>query len=52
MVTARDREAWNSQKLAVLELLQSGHSITQDEVRERMALLTALTAVHRLLMLD
>lgn len=33
MVTARDREAWNSQKLVVLAHLKAGCSITQDEAR-------------------
>lgn len=39
MVTARDREAWNSQKLAVLEHLKAGRSIIQDEAREQFGIM-------------
>ena len=48
MVTARDREAWNSQKLAVLELLQSGQSITQDEARERLGIMRLASRIDEL----
>ena len=48
MVTARDREAWNSQKLAVLEHLQAGRSITQDEAREQFGVMRLASRVDEL----
>ena len=48
MTTARDREAWNSQRLAVLELLQSGRSITQDEARERLGIMRLASRIDEL----
>ena len=48
MVTARDREAWNSQKLAVLEHLQAGRSITQDEAREQFGIMRLASRIDEL----
>lgn len=48
MVTARDREAWKSQKLAVLEHLQAGRSITQDEAREQFGVMRLASRVDEL----
>lgn len=48
MVTARDREAWKSQKLAVLEHLQAGRSITQDEARGQFGIMRLASRVDEL----
>ena len=48
MVTARDRETWNSQKLAVLEHLQAGRSITQDEAREQFGIMRLASRIDGL----
>ena len=48
MTTARDREAWNSQRLAVLELLQAGRSLTQDEARERLDIMRLASRIDEL----
>lgn len=48
MTTARDRETWNSQKLAVLELLQTGQSITQDEARGQFGIMRLASRVDEL----
>lgn len=48
MVTARDREAWNSQKLAVLEHLKAGRSIIQDEAREQFGIMRLASRIDEL----
>ena len=48
MVTARDREVWKSQKLAVLEHLQAGRSITQDEAREQFGIMRLASRIDEL----
>jgi len=48
MVTARDREAWKSQRLAVLAHLQAGRSITQDEAREQFGIMRLASRIDEL----
>ena len=48
MVTARDREAWNSQKLAVLEHLKAGRSIIHDEAREQFGIMRLASRIDEL----
>ena len=48
MVMARDREAWNSQKLVVLAHLKAGCSITQDEARGQFGIMRLASRIDEL----
>ena len=48
MITPQERATWKTQKLAVLELLRAGGSITQDEARARFGVMRLASRIDEL----